>query len=251
MSSRAPIHVSIHDVSPAFASEVEGALEACARVGATPALLVVPNFHGQWPLAEHPRFVDRLRELAGRGHEILLHGFFHRASGAGRGLRSAFAQRVASGGEAEFADLPQGDGEKRLDEGMATLRALALPMHGFVAPAWSMARWVLPALGARGFRYAEDHLRVYDPAERRARASLVLNFASRTPARLASSALFVRIARPARGLLPTRIALHPGDMRSRILRRETASLLDAARGRFTRSVSDLVSASGSRGGTPA
>jgi len=249
--TRAPVHVSIHDVSPAFASEVDDALDACARVGATPALLVVPNFHGEWPLAEHPRFVDRLRELAGRGHEILLHGFFHRASGEGRGLRSAFAQRVASAGEAEFADLPRDEGERRLDDGMAALRALELPIAGFVAPAWSMARWVLPALATRGFRYAEDHLRVYDPAAGRARASLVLNFASRTPARLASSALFVRIARPARGLLPTRIALHPGDMRSRILRRETASLLDAARGAFSANVADLISASESRGGTPA
>ncbi|HEY1956539.1 MAG TPA: polysaccharide deacetylase family protein [Polyangiaceae bacterium] len=249
--SRAPVHVSIHDVSPAFASEIEDALEACERVGARAALLVVPNFHGEWPLADHPRFVDRLRELASRGHEILLHGFFHRASGEGRGLRSAFAQRVASAGEAEFADLARDEGERRLDDGASALRALELPIAGFVAPAWSMARWVVPALASRGFRYAEDHMRVYDPAGGRSRASLVLNFASRTPARLASSALFVRIARPARGFLPTRIALHPGDMRSLILRRETESLLRAARGSFTSKVSDLIAANESRGGTRA
>ena len=223
------VHVSIHDVSPAFAPEIEDALEACERAGARAALLVVPDFHGEWPLEEHPRFVERLRELAARGHEILLHGFFHRASGEGRGLRSAFAQRVASAGEAEFADLPRDEGERRLDEGAALLARLGLPVAGFVAPAWQMARWVLPALAARGFRYAEDHLRVYDPVRRRARPSLVLNFASRTPARLYSSAAFVRMASPLRRVVRTRIALHPGDMRSDFLRREVRRVLSKGR----------------------
>jgi len=233
-------HVSIHDVSPAFAGEVEDALDACERAGATAALLVVPNFHGEWPLERHPAFVDRLRALGERGHEIMLHGFFHRASGRGSGLRSAFAQRIASAGEAELADLPRDEGEKRIDDGADALRALGLPIAGYVAPAWQMAPWVIGALGARGFRYAEDHLRVYDPAAGRARASLVLNFASRTPARLASSALFVRAARPFHGILPTRVALHPGDMRSAVLRREVAGVLRAARGTFTPRAADLL-----------
>ena len=245
---KAVVHASIHDVSPAFAAEIEDALAACEDAGAKPALLVVPNFHGEWPLERHPRFVDRLRELRDRGHEILLHGFFHRATGEGRGLRSMFAQRVASAGEAEFADLARTEGERRLDDGARLLAELGLEPAGFVAPAWQMAPWVLDALGARGFRYAEDHLRVYDPARRRARASLVLNFASRTPARLVSSALFVRAARPLRSVLPTRIALHPGDMRSAVLRREVRSLLRAARGGFTARAADLLRA---REGAPA
>ncbi len=148
------VHVSIHDVSPAFAAEIDDALEACARAGATPALLVVPNFHGEWPLEEHPRFVDRLRELAARGHEILLHGFFHRASGAGRGVRSAFAQRVASAGEAEFADLPREEGERRLDEGAAALRRARPPDRGL-----RRARVVDGALGPPGSRGARRPLR--------------------------------------------------------------------------------------------
>jgi predicted deacetylase len=245
------VHVSIHDVSPAFAGEVEDALGACADAGAKAALLVVPNFHGEWPLDRHPGFVDRLRELQRLGHEVHLHGFFHRASGRGRGLRSAFAQRVASAGEAELADVDRSEGERRIDAGAAMLEELGLEPAGFVAPAWQMAPWVLGALAARGFRYAEDHLRVYDPVARRARASLVLNFASRTPARLWSSVLFVRAARPARRVLPTRIALHPGDMRSAVLRREARSVLGAARGAFTPRASDLLDAGASPGGTRA
>ena len=58
-------HVSIHDVSPALAAEMEDALAACAEVGAKPALLVVPDFHGDGRSLRYPNFVDRLRELQG------------------------------------------------------------------------------------------------------------------------------------------------------------------------------------------
>jgi uncharacterized protein len=218
------ISVSIHDVSPAFAREVDDALAACAEVSAKPALLVVPNFHGKWPLERHPRFVDRLRELRAQGHDVILHGFFHESAPGG----SFFAQRVASAGEAEFADLDREDGERRIDEGRAMLEGLGLAPTGFIAPAWQMARWVLPALASRGFRYAEDHLHVYDPAASRRRRSLVLNFASRTPARLWSSVAFVRAASPLKRFVRTRIAIHPGDMKSDFLRREVRRVLVAS-----------------------
>ena len=56
------VHVSIHDVSPAWEREVDLALELCHAVGAKPALLVVPDFHGRAPLADSPAFCERLRE---------------------------------------------------------------------------------------------------------------------------------------------------------------------------------------------
>jgi len=218
------ISVSIHDVSPAFEGEIDDALAACSEVGAKPALLVVPNFHGKWPLDRYPAFVDRLRGLASAGHEIILHGFFHASEGG-----SFFAQKIASAGEAEFADLARDEGERRIDDGAKMLKELGLEPAGFIAPAWQMARWVLPALASRGFRYAEDHLHVYDPAAGRRKRSLVLNFASRTPARLWSSVAFVRAATPLRRVLRTRIAIHPGDMRSEFLRREVRRVLAAPR----------------------
>ena len=218
------ISLSIHDVSPAFEREIDDALAACKAVSAKPALLVVPNFHGKWPLDRHPAFVDRLRALRDDGHEIILHGFFHASEGG-----SFFAQKIASAGEAEFADLERDEGERRIDEGTKLLRDLGLEPAGFIAPAWQMARWVLPALASRGFRYAEDHLHVYDPAGGRRRRSLVLNFASRTPARLWSSVAFVRAATPFRRVVRTRIAIHPGDMRSDFLRREVARVLSKSR----------------------
>ena len=120
------------------------------------------------------------------------------------------------------------------------LTRAGLTIRGFVAPAWSMPRWVLGLLGERGYGFTEDHVRVYDPAASRARASLVLNFASRTPGRLLSSVAWCRVARPARRLLPSRIAMHPADMRFALLRSETENLLRWAAGDFVRSGAELL-----------
>lgn len=224
------VHVSIHDVSPAWAEEVEHALEACARVGAKPALLVVPNFHGRAPLGDDARFCARLRDLQSAGHEIYLHGFFHESRGATseRGaarMKWLFAQRVVSGGEAEFSDVTPAEARARLDDGERVLREAGLRIDGFVAPAWSFPSWLLPMLGARGYRFTEDHTRVYDPARKRARASVVLNYASRSPSRLFSTVAYCRVAKHARAVVPARVAIHPADMRFLLLRREVDHLL--------------------------
>jgi uncharacterized protein len=245
------VHVSIHDVSPAWEREVDDALELAHAASVKPALLVVPDFHGRAPLVDHPRYVDRLRKLQTEGHEIYLHGYYHRAralhehdeTSRPSRARYFFAQRVVSGGEAEFSDLSMAEAAARLDAGERMLRDAGLAIDGFVAPAWSMPRGVLGLLGERGYGYTEDHLRVYDPVARSARPSLVLNFASRTPLRLLSTALYCRLARPARRMLPTRIAIHPADMRFLLLRREVGDLLAWASGDFVERGKDLVSPS--------
>lgn len=232
------VHVSIHDVSPAWEREVDVALDIAHEHGVKPALLVVPDYHGRAKLSDHPAYCERLRALEAAGHEIYLHGYYHRAEGGG-----FFAQKVVSAGEAEFSDVAPEEARRRLDDGERMLRAAGLTISGFVAPAWSMPHWVLGLLAERGYAFTEDHLRVYDPVARRARTSVVLNFASRTPARLFSSVAWCRVARPARRVLPARIAIHPADMRFALLRSETESLLRWARGDFVASGSALLAAS--------
>ncbi len=242
------VHVSIHDVSPAWTTEVELALELAHGVGAKPALLVVPNFHRRAPLLGDATFCARLRALQAEGHEVYLHGLFHRSGespqngdgGRPRGLRWLFAQKVVSAGEAEFSDVSRKEAEARLDEGERVLRDAGLRIDGFVAPAWSMPRWLLPTLAARGYRFTEDHVRVYDPAGGRARASLVLNFASRTPARLLSSVAFCRAASPLGALVPARIAIHPADMHFALLRAEVKRLLRWGRGDLVAKGAELI-----------
>jgi uncharacterized protein len=274
-----PIHVSIHDVSPVWEREVDVALEMAHEAGVRPALLVVPDYHGRAPLSDHPAYIDRLRELEADNHEIYLHGYYHRArkwneaererdttsksqlgvpavsrlgqesakptprggwGGAPR-LRHAFAQKVVSASEAEFSDVSRDEALARLDDGERMLKDAGLTIRGFVAPAWSMPSWVLELLGERGYRFTEDHLRVHDPAAGASRPSVVLNYASRTPARLLSSVAWCRLARPARRFLPARIAIHPADMRYALLRAEVASLLDWGADDFVDSGSALFS----------
>jgi hypothetical protein len=240
------VHVSIHDVSPAWSAEVEAALAVCHAAGARPALLVVPNFHGRAPLLGDRRFCARLRELQAGGHEIYLHGLLHRsaeryedASGSSR-LAWLFAQRVVSGGEAELSDVAPDEGRSRIEQGEHVLAQAGLRVDGYVAPAWSMPSWLLPLLAERAYRFTEDHLRIYDPAAGRSRASVVLNWASRSPARLLSTLAWCRAAKHARALVPARIAIHPGDMGWLVLRREIERLLDWARGDFVRTGAELI-----------
>jgi uncharacterized protein len=245
------VHVSLHDVSPAWEAEIDLALEYAAAIGAKPALLVVPNFHGAWPLGDHPAFCARLRELQARGHEVYLHGFFHEArstvksatpsngDGKPQGLRRWYAQRIVSAGEAEFSDVTKDEARDRLDAGERVLRDAGLRIDGFIAPAWSMPPWVLEMLAARGYRFSEDHGNIYDPAGRRSKTSVVLNYASRTPARLLSSVAWCRIAKLGRVAFPARLAIHPADMRYALLRGEVRSMLAWAEGHLAERGPDL------------
>ena len=237
-----PVHVSIHDVSPAWEREIDLALELTSAIGVKPALLVVPNFHGRWPLDEHPEFCARLRGLQDAGHEIYLHGFLHKAREAERrDLAWLYAQKIVSGGEAEFRDLSAPEAEARLEEGDAVLARAGLRASGFIAPAWAMHEWLLPILAKRGCAFTEDHLFVYDPKGSRKRASVGLNFASRRPGRLLSSVAWCRLAKYARAAVPARIAIHPADMSFRLLRHETRALLAWAEGHTVATGAELLS----------
>ncbi len=240
------VHVSIHDVSPASKDQVEAALELCDAAGARPALLVVPDYHSRAPLLDDAPFCDRLRTLQARGHEIYLHGLTHRsraqygAGSSGGRLSWLFAQRLVSNGEAEMVDVAPDEGRARIDEGERVLRDAGLRLDGFVAPAWAMPPWLLPALAERGYRFTEDHLRIYDPAGGRATPSVVLNWATRSRARIVSTLAWCRLARHARAFFPARIAIHPADMGFLAVRRQIEGLLAWARGDFVSRGADLL-----------
>lgn len=236
------IHVSIHDVSPRFSSEIEHAIWLCRARGVSPALLVVPNHHGDAPLDAAPDFVRRLLEFERAGSQILLHGLYHRTPAAPPRFGRFFRQELASAGEAEFGELNLTEAAERIDRGLTMFAKLGLPVHGFVPPAWILPRRLLPALASRNIRYTESHFGVTDPVSGRRRASAVMNFATRTRGRLLTSVTYVRAARFLRRAVPLRIAIHPPDLRSPLALRETVRLLDWAQGDFVHRVEDLFEA---------
>lgn len=247
----APVHVSIHDVSPAFTEEVRLALRLCHARGIKPALLVVPNFHAQAPLVQAPEFCAELRELQRDGHEVFLHGYYHRSTELERGAMSAqglagrvttfLSQSVVSGNEAECSLLGDRELETRVANGEGILDEAGLTIDGFVPPAWGMQPSLERMLARRGYRYLEERLAVVDPVAGTRKRSLVLNFASRNAERIVSTVAFCRAARPLAALSPTRIALHPKDLHVRLLRHETENLLDWARERRVVRATELFS----------
>jgi peptidoglycan/xylan/chitin deacetylase (PgdA/CDA1 family) len=89
---------------------------------------VVPNWHGQWPLAAHP---DYCRLIEKASDELLLHGYFHRRqrgwgpssllaerSDEMNGLDPEETRRVVVRGQSDFIDI------------------FGEPARGFLAPAW-------------------------------------------------------------------------------------------------------------------
>jgi predicted deacetylase len=207
--------VSIHDVGPRFAGEIDRLVDLVgARTGTGRfAMLVVPDHWGEAPIARDPAFRRRLREWAGAGVEMFVHGWSHRDP-APRG----FAARHMTDGEGEFSALPRAEALRRMSEGRAVVEeATGRPAAGFIAPAWLYGKGAHDALAEAGFALAEDHLRVWHPPSGRILArGPVITWATRTPLRKASSLIAAAVLR--RLLTPlaaVRLAVHPADTRDR------------------------------------
>ena len=92
MNGRRALAVSVHDTSPLTREATERMLHDLAGVGiGATSLLVVPDHHHKADIDKDPAFLAWLREKQLAGHEIILHGFYHRREpreddGAGRRL---------------------------------------------------------------------------------------------------------------------------------------------------------------------
>jgi uncharacterized protein len=139
------LHIVLHDVAPPTQAACCRVLDALDEVGRFPVtLLAVPRFHGA---ARDAGFERWLVGRAEGGDEIALHGYTHRDDGAPRSAADWLLRRVYTRSEGEFFALDDAEVRRRIDAGLAWLRALSLEPGGFVAPAWLMgeAAWrVLP-----------------------------------------------------------------------------------------------------------
>lgn len=235
MNTEKRLLASIHDVGPRFESQVEQLVELLGRrLGKSQfAMLVVPDHWGGAPLREDKAFQAKLRAWSDAGVEMFVHGWFHRDSVRHRGT-AGFKARHMTAGEGEFLGLEEADALRLMQDGKALIEdAIGRETAGFIAPAWLYGDGARAALRHAGFAMAEDHWKVWDAVSDRVLASgPVITWASRSPARTASSLAFAALARQVLPFTTTvRIAVHPGDVSKASL----IASIDATLRRFTRS----------------
>ncbi len=205
--------VSIHDVTPALAAGVTRLWALGAERGVTPALLVVPNWHGEWPLHLHPGFVDWVRERVELGAEVVLHGERHDEVGSPRRARDRWRAWGRTDGEGEFLTLEGPAARERIERGLRYLHDHGLEPVGFIPPAWLAREDAHRAAAAAGLGFSEDDrsVRLF-PAGLRLR-SPVVRWSARTALRAWGSPAVARARWTCqrRADLP-RIALHPQDL---------------------------------------
>jgi predicted deacetylase len=126
---------------------------AAVGVGVT-SLLVVPDHHHKADIDKDPAFLEWLREKQAAGHEIVLHGFYHRRvprEGDGAGKRLVTEHYTA--GEGEFYDLGYEEARERMEDGREMLTGAGLDVVGFIAPAWLLGEEAEQAARNLGFAY--------------------------------------------------------------------------------------------------
>jgi len=158
-------------------------------------------------------FGDWLRDLAGAGHEIVMHGYHHaRERQAGESVRDKATTRFYTADEGEFYDLDRASALRLMSQAREEFRQLRLAPAGFIAPAWLLGRGAEDALRELSCEYTTRLGSVLDLRSSRVFSSQSLVWSVRGAWRrqmsLAWNALLFRrlVANP---LL--RISIHPVD----------------------------------------
>ena len=124
-----PFLICIHDATPAYAHETRVMIRDLAPlVGRRLSFAVVPNWHGEWPLAAYPDYCQLIQESSA---ELLLHGYLHRRR-QGWGPTSLLAERCD-----EMNGLDPDATRHTLEQGQRVLAdTFGKPARGFLAPGW-------------------------------------------------------------------------------------------------------------------
>ena len=134
--------VELHDVCPYYYDEFCACLDLLNSVGIKKySLLVVPNFHNQFPLYKNVHFVKVLRSL---NQEIILHGYTHKAPVSLRHILHTY-------GEGEFGAAELVQTYEALTRAMDIMQACGLEVQTFVPPAWISNPYLEDILYAFGF----------------------------------------------------------------------------------------------------
>lgn len=194
------------------------------------ALLVVPNFHHQWPLLDHPEFIRKIKEEQKTGAELLLHGLTHIQDDSAfipDDLIGKLKQRFLTSGEGEFQGLPYYSSLQALREGKDVFeRAFDESPRGFVAPAWLFHERTKDALKTLQFSFHEDHNFLYHIEKEKKYLVPAVTFTGRSAARAKASVFWAHLMRALRfAPIDVRVALHPVDFQHENLVKSIFELL--------------------------
>jgi uncharacterized protein len=206
--------VTIHDVTPAHAEPIERILTLLARLGvSSPGLLVVPDWHGCWPLDAHPEFAARLRALQEQGSEIVLHGYRHDEVGHTRSLADHMRVYGRTLFEGEFYFLTRKEAAARIERGKEMFARVGLRPTAFIPPAWLFADGLDDVLREHGLGVSESFWSAFDLRTGRELRGPVISWSSAAPSRswLTSQIAVVR-GRFGFGQDVVRVAIHPPDI---------------------------------------
>jgi hypothetical protein len=142
-----PFLVCVHDATPTYERETRAIIRDLAPlVGRRLAFGVVPDWHGEWPLARHPDFCRLMQEA---GEELLLHGYFHR-----RQRGSGPVTWLAEGCD-EMNGLDREETSRTVERGLHVFsEVFGAPARGFLAPGWQPGHVRRENAGALGL----DHV---------------------------------------------------------------------------------------------
>jgi predicted deacetylase len=212
--SKGAFVVSLHDVAPSTREIAEKIISELSRRGvATCSLLVVPNYHHAGSILADRELGIWLRELESRGHETVIHGYFHdRPRHENETAREKFLTRFYTDDEGEFFDLSYDEALRRIISAREEFISLGLKPRGFIAPAWLLNLNGERAAADAGMEYTTRLGSVRDLLRDKSFAARSIVYSVRNQWRRTASlawnaALFLAVKQQA--LL--RLSIHPPD----------------------------------------
>jgi len=229
-TSRPALITSIHDVSPLTRSRVAEMLDDLAGLGVQrTSLLVIPNHHHKAPFLEDAGFCDWLREMGTLGHEIVLHGYYHKRPSGGGGWVQTLMTEYYTAGEGEFYDLSEMEAGWRLEEGLLEFQKAGFRPTGFIAPAWLLGEAAEQAVKKAGFHYTTRLQNFKDLMTDREDVSQSLVWSVRAAWRRQVSLWWnASLASRLQGNPLLRVGLHPPDWDHGAIRGQIIDLITAA-----------------------
>jgi predicted deacetylase len=210
--------ISLHDATPFHLERMRKAEAVFRDMGISKlTYLLVPEYHGSYPSAGHAEFAGFCRGPRPFAVEWHLHGYRHletppqrRAPG---GRLDGWKRRFMTAGEGEFLALDSGTQRRKLAAGREAFRVcLGSDPIGFVAPAWLFNASLPPLLREMGFRFTEDHRRIYRLDTGAQLDSPVITWATRTFLRKYGSLIVCPVLARLWAKAPVlRVAVHPFD----------------------------------------